>query len=269
MAHAASFLVVAICACAVEGFRVPSSAQAERTLTNKTSRWHCPSPYVHTECVKSSWIGWKNDRHKFQAKCNGNLVRWGQDSGVQDCGRACFACSFIRACCDDCTTVTSVTGKWVREWGCVSRDITRTLSVGLVVEESSSWSRTEQWSEGVSTSASVGATVQGLGVDMALSAEASYSFTQSYSHSWQRTRSSTETTSWTQRAGTCGWAWETFITTTCGTRRAFTRDYMETRFADQPCCMPGMNATSDPYGACRDNFAGENINLCTRKITRR
>lgn len=269
MARSASFLVVAICACAVEGFRV-TRANAERTLTNKTSRWHCPSPHVATECVRSSWHGWRNDRHKFQAACNGNLVRWDQNSGKEDCGRACFACSWIRACCDDCTTVTSVTGKWVREWGCVARDMKRTLNVGLVVEESSAWSRTETWSRSVSTKASVGATVGGFGgVNMGLSAKASHSFTQSFSHSWRRTQSRTETTSWTQRAGSCGWAWETYIRTTCGSRRAFTRDYMETRSASQPCCMPGMNATSDPYGACRDNFAGENINLCTRRITRR
>merc|ERR1719468_821682 len=262
MVHFASFMVVAFGASAVAGFR--------RITTNKTSSWRCPRPYRATECVKSSWTGWKNHKSKFQAKCNGNLVRWGQDSGVQDCGRACFACSFIRACCDDCTTVTSVKGKWVREWGCVSQKIKRSLSIGLVVGTSSTWSRTEQWSQSVSSTATVGAKVQGLGADMSLSTESSYSFSQSFSHSWQRTQSSQETTSWTQKAGTCGWAWETYITTTCGTRRAFTRDYMHTSRADQPCCMPGMFAnSSNPYGKCRNNQAGDNINLCTRKITRR
>jgi len=63
----------------------------------------CPAPYKETECVLSAWHTWKQQRGLFQAACNGELVNWDDFSGysgVEDCGIACFACSYIRACCD-------------------------------------------------------------------------------------------------------------------------------------------------------------------------
>jgi hypothetical protein len=237
---------------------------------NATRSWYCPPPYVATECVKSDWIGWKNHKPRFQEKCNGNLVRWGQDSGVQDCGQACFACSFIRACCDDCTSIIDTTGRWVL-WGCTDQATTYTLDVGVVVQESETWSRTHTWSTTVSKETTKSANVEVPGVgsggsSMKLSLSSSYQYEQSFSHSWTVTQSQSESRSWVQPAGTCGWVWETRIRSTCGSRMAVSRNYQTTPRMESPCCMPLMNATSDPYGPCQANRAGEIINLCTGTV---
>lgn len=62
--------------------------------------FECEAPLQQTECVKSSFHSWRQDRQLFQDVCDGQLVRWGDDSTVQDCGVPCFGCSYIRACCD-------------------------------------------------------------------------------------------------------------------------------------------------------------------------
>eukprot|EP00929_Paragymnodinium_shiwhaense_P110939 TRINITY_DN78293_c0_g1_i1.p1 TRINITY_DN78293_c0_g1~~TRINITY_DN78293_c0_g1_i1.p1 ORF type:complete len:101 (-),score=18.02 TRINITY_DN78293_c0_g1_i1:217-519(-) len=85
---------------ALAAFVLLAGAAGENTSCIGPNCWSCPEPFEATECVKSSWIDWKNERSKFQAVCKGRLVRWGDDSGVQDCGIPCFACSYIRACCD-------------------------------------------------------------------------------------------------------------------------------------------------------------------------
>lgn len=83
--------------------------------------FQCDAPLVPTECVKSSWHGWKQDRQLFQDVCNGNLVRWGDDSSVQDCGEPCFACSFIRACCDTNYPFSQFSATYTAEGGYTSR----------------------------------------------------------------------------------------------------------------------------------------------------
>ena len=97
--------------------------------------WSCDAPYESTHCVLSSWTGWKGDRDKFASQCNGNLVRWGDDSGVQDCGQACLFCSYIRACCDTCKTILEVEGEWERI-RCLDAATEITYSYGVSSTES-------------------------------------------------------------------------------------------------------------------------------------
>merc|ERR1719456_1961610 len=74
----------------------------------KSKMYSCDSgdpknPWVTTPCIKSSWAGWKDDRAAFQRVCNdgkGRLVDFPDDSKAGDCGKPCFACSFIAVCCD-------------------------------------------------------------------------------------------------------------------------------------------------------------------------
>lgn len=271
MIRSLSLLVSVLSVFVVTGVRKRSTGTTDVEL-NTTQKYRCPSPYVSTKCVKSNWIEWKNHRGRFQNACNGNLVRWGQDSGVQDCGRVCFSCSYIRACCDDCRTVRKVTGKWAL-WGCTDIAKKYSVEIGLVVEETSTWSRTNSWSESVSTEAKNEASVEiaghgGAGSSMTLSQQSSRSFEQSFSHSWKITQSSKETRQWTQPAGTCGWVWESIIETTCGSFAAVSRTYQSTPVSEPPCCLPLMNATADPYGECIANRGGEVINLCKGTVTK-
>lgn len=238
---------------------------------NKTTGWSCKWPLKPTGCVWSAWHWWKNDKDKFREKCNGQLHNF--DGGnVEDCGTACISCSWIRACCDDCSHIKKVTGYW-SSWGCTDHDFQYTLEVGLKVETSNTWSRTESWSQSVSTEASreanVGLSFEGVGEagvssSMKLSSSSSYAFSRTFSHSWTKTASSSEKRVWTQAAGTCGWVWEVAIESTCGMRTATTRNYQSTDRGNPPCCMPMMNATANPYGDCLAGSDGKVVNLCKK-----
>jgi len=224
--------------------------------------WSCDAPLEATECVKSSWTGWKSDFDEFQAKCDGNLVRWGDDSGVQDCGQACFACSYIRACCDTCKTILSVEGTWERI-RCSDVEIDVTYEWGVQTTESSSWSRTEEWSQAVSAKASASYTVGGFTGGVELSAEARHSLTEVSSSSWSQTTTEKTTETYTQPASTCSWTWKTTITDSCGVKIANSRDFILTSGPSRgntPCCLPGIDEDED--GNCMPNAAGEVISLC-------
>eukprot|EP00929_Paragymnodinium_shiwhaense_P028529 TRINITY_DN1650_c1_g1_i1.p1 TRINITY_DN1650_c1_g1~~TRINITY_DN1650_c1_g1_i1.p1 ORF type:complete len:288 (-),score=52.39 TRINITY_DN1650_c1_g1_i1:236-1027(-) len=254
---------------ALAAFAAFSGVSAENVTLTGPGSWSCPAPLVSTDCVKSSWISWKSDKDKFQAKCKGNLVRWGEDSGVQDCGIACFACSFIRACCDTCLTIKSTTGFWSSA-GCVDTDTQQKVEIGVKISESESFEVTEKWSTSVTASASGEASVEGEDGEsgsgkIGLDASASHEFATKYSSSWGRTQSESYTRSWTQPKGTCAWTWNVKIEDSCNTRIATTETYELTPHGNPPCCMPGMSKGDDKYGACLPDEGGKVINLCGKQ----
>merc|ERR1719456_334530 len=82
---------------------VAAGEAANATNPVNSKMYNCPAPWVTTPCIKSSWAGWKDDRAAFQRVCNdgkGRLVDFPDDSKAIDCGKPCFACSFIAVCCD-------------------------------------------------------------------------------------------------------------------------------------------------------------------------
>ena len=222
--------------------------------------WSCKAPLESTKCVKSSWIGWKGDRDKFQAECKGNLVRWGDDSGVQDCGVACWGCSFIRACCDTCKIILAVEGSYV-PLGCtsVAKDVSQTT--GVTVSTSSSWSRTEEWSSSVSSKVSASGVVEGITGSVELSAETKHSLSITMSSSWSKTQSTSTTIKFTQPANTCAWGFQWKITDSCGIKYARSNDFVTTDTGKSPCCLPFME--DKKTGKCIADNAGHIVNLCT------
>lgn len=79
------------------------TAEKHSNSTVSSKMYNCPAPWVTTPCIKSSWMSWKDDRAAFQRVCNdgkGRLVDFPDDSKAIDCGKPCFACSFIGVCCD-------------------------------------------------------------------------------------------------------------------------------------------------------------------------
>lgn len=160
-------------------------SDAAQALHGGSGGWSCEAPLEATDCVLSSWHGWKGDRDKFQAKCKGNLVRWGDDSGVQDCGVACFACSYIRACCDTCKTILAVEGSYV-PLGCTSVPKEVSQTTGVTVSTSSSWSRTDEWSSSVSSKVAASGIVEGIDGSVELSAETKQGLSMTMSSSWSK-----------------------------------------------------------------------------------
>jgi len=225
-------------------------------------KWSCDAPLVATACVKSSWTGWKSDRSKFQKKCNGNLVRWGKDSGVKDCGIACFGCSYIKACCDTCTTIKSVVGSWA-EIRCVDVDFDVTHTYGVTATEEGSWSRTEEWSQSVSAKATASGMAYGVMGTVELSAEARHGLTIQTSTSWSVTTTDSTTDTFRQAAHTCSWVWQTHIEDSCGSKVALSEDFIITSGpsrGNSPCCLPGIE--QDENGNCMPDNDGQVVSLC-------
>lgn len=237
-------------------------AEAENEGCTGPQCWSCDDPLTSTECVKSSWTGWKGDEQKFQDKCSGNLVRWGQDSGVQDCGIACFGCSWIRACCNDCTSILKVSSQWKRI-SCTDVETQVKYSYGVQTTDSSSWSRTEKWSTSVSVTAAAHGVVEGIAGDISLTASSSHSLEETTSESWSVTTTESTEITFTQPAETCSWHWRTTITDSCGERTADSKDFILTKGnsrGNSPCCLPGLIMSED--GECPPDNAGNVINLC-------
>lgn len=232
-----------------------------------TGKFLCDAPHVATECVRSSWLGggWKKDQSKFQNKCNGKLVGWGDDDYVDDCGIACFGCSFIKACCDDCTTIKSVTGRW-KQLQCVSGPQKVTLVEGIKTVNAGSWSHTSKWVQSVSMWATLSALVKGATGTLGLSASATEELTINTAASWETTRTTETTKEYTQAANTCAWTWITVIVDSCGTHYADSKHFIQTSGpakGNAPCCLPGYEQSED--GNCPPNNNGDIVNLCPPK----
>lgn len=229
--------------------------------------WSCDEPLVSTECVLSNWITWKSQEDKFAQQCPGELVRFGQDSGVQDCGVACFGCSYIRACCDDCTSIFKVSGQW-RRISCTDAETKVKYSWGVETTSTSSWSRTEKWSQAVSLTASLSGVVVGIAGSINLSASSSHSLEETTSGSWSQTTTENTSVEFTQPAETCSWHWRTTITDSCGQKTADTKDFILTSGSSRgnsPCCLPGLEM--DESGNCPPDNAGNVVNLCKAEHT--
>lgn len=231
------------------------------------SCWSCDAPLVATQCVRSSWHGWKSHRDLFQRECRGQLVRWGDDSGVQDCGVICFACSYIRACCDTCMTMKKPPMGYWHQLGCVAVERKRSITVGVEVTESESFEFSESWSTSVGASADVAATVLGAGVNIGLSGSVAREESRKWSAAWSQTTSTKHTYDWTQPADTCGWTWNVEIADSCRTRQATSAHYELTPTGNPPCCLPGMSVDrNDMYGDCLPDHSGTIVNLCKGTI---
>lgn len=225
--------------------------------------WSCDGPLQATSCIQSSWHGWRGDQSRFADRCNGQLVRWNQDSGVQDCGQACWGCSMIRACCDTCTSILRVVGSW-QQIRCTDVEVNTTHTWGVSTTESRSWERTEQWSTSVSATASAEGEVRGITGNVEVSAETSHQLAITTSGSWEVTRSESTTETYSQPALTCSWQWQTTIVDSCGQSTANSRDFIITsgdRRGFAPCCLPGVGV--DPStGHCLPDNTGVVVNLC-------
>lgn len=227
--------------------------------------WSCDGPLTSTDCVLSNWISWKSQEDKFAAQCQGELVRFGQDSGVQDCGVACFGCSYIRACCDTCDSMLKVSGQWARI-SCTDVETSVKYTYGVQTEKSSSWSRTETWSQSVSASVTASGVVEGIDGEIKLSAEASHSLVETASSSWSVTTTENTAIEFTQPKETCSWHWRTTITDSCGVRTADSKDFILTSGSSRgnsPCCLPGLE--QDDQGNCPPDNGGNVINLCGKQ----
>jgi hypothetical protein len=250
--------------CELEEFRDSEVCVAKRKNDGCTGShcWSCDGPLVSTDCVKSAWVTWRSHRDDFAHQCPGELVRFGQHSGVDDCGVPCFGCSYIRACCDDCSTILKVVGQWERI-SCTDVETKVSYSYGVSSTETSSWSRTETWTSKVSFSASTKAVVAGVTGEIGLTAESSHELEKSTSESWSVTTTEKTEIDFTQPAQSCSWHWRTVITDSCGTRFADSRDFILTTGlsrGNSPCCLPGIEL--DESGNCRPDNAGHVVNLC-------
>lgn len=237
------------------------------------SCWSCDAPLVATDCILSSWHGWKADKEVFQQKCRGpmgpgKLVRWGEDSGVEDCGVVCPACSYIRACCDTCVTIKESTVGFWKSLACVRVAVPRTIEVGVVTTTSGSFEVSNTWKASVTASAESKAAVLGLNGTIGLSGTVAREQTRKWSTGWSKVASRKDTRSWTQPAHTCAWTWALKIVDSCGEREADTEHFELTPINNSPCCLPGMFADRDnKYGACHPDHSGVVINLCNGTIT--
>jgi len=181
---------------------------------------------------------------------------------VQDCGIACFGCSYIRACCDTCTNIFKVAGQWKRI-SCTDVETKVNYSYGVQTSNESSWSRTEKWSASVSVTASAKSVVSGIAGDIGLSGGAAWSLEETTSGSWSVTTTENTQIQFTQPAETCSWHWRTTITDSCGVRTADSKDFILTKGATRgnaPCCLPGLEM--DANGNCPADNTGTVINLC-------
>lgn len=246
--------------CDLPEYRDTDVCRAKRGGGNGFS---CAGPLTTTKCVWSSWHAWKEDKADFQEACPGELVRWGNENALQDCGWACFACSFIRACCDDCRTVLKVEGEWQRI-RCTDAAIKVKYSWGVTTSKSSSWTRTSNWSASVTKKAQAHGVVKGIKGKVTLNAAASWSLSTTTSRSWSHSTTEHRDEEFTQPAETCSWHWKTTITDSCGEKTAKSKDFILTRGTtrgNSPCCLPGL-IYDEATGKCPPDNAGNVINLC-------
>lgn len=242
-------------------------AKAQNATCTGPKCWSCEAPLQETQCVKSSWIKWKSQEEKFAAECSGELVRFGVDSGVKDCGVACFGCSYIKACCDTCTSVLKTVGQWAMI-SCTDVEVDVKYSYGVQTTSTSSWSRTETWSQSVSLHADGHGVVMGIAGEISLDASAAHSLVEKSESSWSVTTTKNTSVAFTQPAKTCSWHWRTTITDSCGVRTADSKDFILTSGPMRgaaPCCLPGFE--QDDTGNCAPDNAGNVINLCPPKST--
>jgi len=199
----------------------------------------CAAPLHFTSCVHSSWHNMKNERHKFQAQCKGVLIGFGNRDKAQDCGQACWGCSFIRACCDTCDTIFTIEPQYIN-LGHTSVAQKLTQEYGVSSSSAGGWSQTETWSQSVTAGFST--TVKG--VDIEASATLGHEFSASQSYSWKQSASSKTAKEYTQPAHTTAWGFQWKITDSCGVKYARTKDLVMTS-GPTPKCLPGNFATKD------------------------
>ena len=225
--------------CLHGGWRKVSQGYTVAEFNAAVTSKGCVAPLQFSSCVHSSWHNWKNERSKFQAQCKGVLIGFGNGDKAQDCNRACWGCSFIRACCDTCDTIFRIEPQYIN-LGHTSVPKTLSQETGVETSSSGSWSQTETWSKSVTAGFSNGEQAGFHG-----SATIGHELSVSQSYSWSETKSSKTTVTFQQPAHTTAWGFQWKITDSCGIKYAHTRDFVTTKTSSPPKCLPGRFATPD------------------------
>lgn len=213
--------------------------------------WQCPTMQGHsTECVHISHNNWFNNKAKFQAHCDGELDGF-YESGpgaqnLQDCGQACWGCSFLRACCIG--RVVSIKGRYeaVGHYSATAREVTVTEGVSI----------------GHSTTTSITASMErsfSVGIEGLFSAGASSSLSATVSTTYSHTKTSTVSLKETQPAQSRLWQYVLDFTDVYGVTRTLKAGTVLTGDNNAPTCQPGgcSDKFSAGHGSCRQCHSGQ------------
>lgn len=217
--------------------------------------WRCPSMEGKaTDCVHISHNNWFNNKAKFQATCDGELdgfyERGHGAQNLRDCGRACWGCSFLQACCIG--RVTSITARYdpVGHISATSREITVTegVSVGRSITTSITAAMERSFS---------------VGIENLFSAGASSSLSATVDTTYSHTRTSTYSVKENQPAQSRLWQYVIDFHDVYGVTRSLKAGTVLTADNDAPRCQPGR---------CSDRFvaahAGKAASGSCRQCTR-